>query len=56
MTCPSLTTIGQPIGKMATKAVDMLLKEIELKDQCVTENVRMEPELVIRESTSRCSV
>lgn len=54
MICPSLTTIGQPIETMATKAVDMLLKEIELKDRYVPENIRMEPELVIRESTFAC--
>ncbi len=55
MVSPSLTTIGQPIEKMAVRSVDMLLQEIELKEQYVPETVRMEPELVLRESTAPCS-
>ena len=56
MIYPSLTTIGQPLERMATKAVDFLLKEIELKERYIPENIRLKPELIIRESTARCSL
>ncbi len=50
MIYPPLTTIGQPVPKMAEKAVAMLVKEIESKGGYKAETIVMEPELVIRES------
>ncbi len=51
-TIPALTTIRQPIEKMAEIAVDMLIKMIDR--QPLTENekfVSLEPELIIRDSS-----
>ena len=39
---------------MAEKAVKMIIQEIEMKDSYQVENVKMEPELIIRESTASC--
>ena len=55
MIYPPLTTIGQPLEQMATMSVDILLKEIELKEQYAPENIRMEPQLIIRQSTGKYS-
>ena len=52
---PSLTTIGQPVKKMAEKAVEMLVRQIESKDGYRAGNLVMEPELVVRESTGPCA-
>ena len=54
MVYPPLTTIAQPRKAMAEKAVRMIIQEIEMKDSYQVENVKMEPELIIRESTASC--
>lgn len=54
MVYPPLTTIAQPRKAMAEKAVRMIIQEIEMKDRYQVENVKMEPELIIRESTANC--
>ena len=54
MVYPPLTTIAQPRKAMAEKAVKMIIQEIEMKDSYQVENVKMEPELIIRESTASC--
>jgi len=47
---PSLTTIRQPLQKMGSTAARMLLKK--LSDQPTPELIRVDPELIVRESTS----
>lgn len=48
---PSLTTIRQPLREMGASAATMLLRKIRGED---TESVvRIEPELIVRESTTR---
>ena len=54
MVYPPLTTIAQPIKTMAEKAVEMIIKEVELKDGYQAENIKMEPKLIVRSSTARC--
>jgi len=48
---PSLTTIRQPLQKMGSTAARMLLKK--LADETTPELIRIDPELIIRESTAR---
>ncbi|QQK81170.1 LacI family DNA-binding transcriptional regulator [Salicibibacter cibi] len=49
MTNPALTTIAQPMYKMGTIAVEMLIKRIKGEN---VESIVLDHELVIRESTS----
>ncbi|WP_090396687.1 LacI family DNA-binding transcriptional regulator [Natribacillus halophilus] len=49
MTNPALTTIAQPMYKMGTLAVDMLIKKIQGND---VESIILDHELIMRESTS----
>ncbi len=51
---PSLTTVRQPLRKMGEIAAEILIDRIEGRRDHFT-NVAVEPELVVRESTSRCS-
>jgi LacI family transcriptional regulator len=48
---PSLTTIRQPLQKMGGIAARMLLKK--LADEATPELIRVDPELIVRESTAR---
>ncbi|MEO8735099.1 MAG: substrate-binding domain-containing protein, partial [Edaphobacter sp.] len=50
---PSLTTIRQPLQKMGSTAARMLLKK--LADEVTPELIRVDPELIVRESTSLAS-
>ncbi len=50
---PSLTTIRQPLQQMGSTAARMLLKK--LADETTPEIVRVDPELIIRESTSQAA-
>jgi DNA-binding LacI/PurR family transcriptional regulator len=49
---PMLTTVRQPADKMGKHGVDLLLKWIDGTDRRNT-TIKLEPELIIRESTSR---
>ncbi|WP_053368550.1 LacI family DNA-binding transcriptional regulator [Bacillus sp. FJAT-27245] len=49
---PKLTTIRQDTYEMGRKAVELLINQIELGK---TESVQFQPELIIRDSTSRLS-
>jgi DNA-binding LacI/PurR family transcriptional regulator len=49
-TCPSLTTIKQPIQKMAEKAIELLLKKIE-NPKSHSRKVIFQPEYIFRGST-----
>ncbi|MFN8421006.1 MAG: LacI family DNA-binding transcriptional regulator [Anaerolineae bacterium] len=48
---PRLTTVAQPVNKIAQMATDLLLRQIENPD-AAPETVRLETQLVIRESTA----
>lgn len=48
---PSLTTIRQPLQKMGSTAAQILLKK--LANEATPELIQADPELIIRESTSR---
>jgi LacI family transcriptional regulator len=48
---PSLTTIRQPLQKMGMTAAEMLLKK--LASQTTPDLIRVNPELIVRESTTR---
>jgi DNA-binding LacI/PurR family transcriptional regulator len=50
-TSPMLTTVSQPIKEMGTKAVDLLVKEME-GEQTYKERLLLSPELIIRQSTA----
>jgi LacI family transcriptional regulator len=50
---PSLTTICQPLRRMGQMAAQMLLKRIQNPSEAYPETVVFEPELMVRESTSR---
>jgi DNA-binding LacI/PurR family transcriptional regulator len=50
---PSLTTIRQPLQLMGSTAARMLLKK--LADETTAELIRVDPELIVRESTARAS-
>jgi DNA-binding LacI/PurR family transcriptional regulator len=50
---PSLTTIRQPLQKMGSTAAQMLLKK--LADEITPEIIRVDPELIVRESTARAN-
>jgi len=47
---PSLTTIRQPLETMGATAATMLLKKISREETPAT--VKIEPELIVRESTA----
>ncbi|HKX33153.1 MAG TPA: LacI family DNA-binding transcriptional regulator [Blastocatellia bacterium] len=50
---PALTTIGQPLREMGRQAAEYLLKRIaEGPDAAVPEEVVLEPQLIIRQSTA----
>jgi len=51
-TSPSLTTVRQPLQKMGETAARILLNRIEGREDYVPE-IRIEPELVVRNSTAR---
>ncbi len=51
---PSLTTIRQPLGQMGATAATLLLKK--LRGEHTESLVKIEPELILRESTSRLAV
>lgn len=48
---PALTTISQPLRRMGALAAEMLLKRIAEPDAPVPEELEVEPELIVREST-----
>lgn len=50
---PSLTTVRQPLQEMGSTAARMLLKK--LADETTPELIRVDPELIVRESTARAS-
>ena len=51
---PSLTTIRQPLGQMGATAASLLLKKI--RGEHTESLVKIEPELILRESTARLPV
>ena len=50
---PSLTTIRQPLQQMGSEAASLLLKK--LAHEKMSDVVKMDPELIIRESTAQAS-
>ncbi|MFS0562977.1 LacI family DNA-binding transcriptional regulator [Terribacillus sp. 179-K 1B1 HS] len=52
-TVPSLTTVAQPIKEMGSKVVDLILETIKKQVQ-PKERILYNPELIIRETTSKC--
>jgi DNA-binding LacI/PurR family transcriptional regulator len=50
---PRLTTVRQPLRRMGEIAVQTLLKRIQTPTEAYPESIIFEPELVVRESTSR---
>jgi DNA-binding LacI/PurR family transcriptional regulator len=48
---PSLTTVKQPLRQMGLKAAQVLLDRIASPEQEWPEEIMMEPELIVREST-----
>jgi len=52
-TNPTLTTMRQPLEKMGSLAVDLLLQRIRSEDHYKAKHVRLQPELIIRDSTGR---
>jgi LacI family transcriptional regulator len=48
---PSLTTIRQPLQEMGSTAASMLLRK--LADETTPDLIRIDPALIVRESTSR---
>ena len=51
VTNPMLTTIAQPMEQMVKLAFDLLIRDPEQEDT-IKQRIVMQPELVIRESTS----
>jgi LacI family transcriptional regulator len=51
---PPLTTVWMPLGEMAERSVEMLLRLIDRRP-VRSETVATPPRLVLRESTARCS-
>ena len=49
---PSLTTIRQPLHRMGELAVQLLLEKLRPSDQKSPAQIAVQPELIIRESTS----
>lgn len=49
--CPALTTVKQPIEGMGQLAVELLLKRIRNQGSTQAQYIKLEPELIIREST-----
>ena len=48
---PTLTTICQPLPRMGALAAEVLLKRIAAPDAACPEELEVEPELIVREST-----
>lgn len=46
-TVPGLTTIAQPIGKMANKTVDLLVEQI-IENKRIKKRILFDPELIVR--------
>lgn len=53
---PSLTTIRQPLYKMGEIAVDLLVAQLEKKQQPPQNEIAIQPEIVVRESTGPVSL
>ena len=51
-TTPTLTTMRQPLEKMGTLAVELLLQRIRSEDHYESRHVELQPELIIRASTN----
>ena len=49
---PALTTVSQPLPRMGALAAEMLLKRIATPDAPCPEELDVDPELIVRESTS----
>jgi LacI family transcriptional regulator len=49
---PSLTTVRQPLNRMGEVAAQSLLERIEGRKDC-SQEIAIEPELVVRESTGK---
>jgi DNA-binding LacI/PurR family transcriptional regulator len=50
-TCPALTTVRQPIGEMASRAVSLLMRFVEGEPVQEAENqVIVQPKLIVRQS------
>ena len=49
---PSLTTIRQPLHRMGELAVQLLLKKLRPSDEKIPPQIAVQPELIVRESTS----
>ncbi len=49
---PGLTTIRQPLRTMATLAVEHILSRIRSKADSISEEIQVEPELIVRNSTA----
>jgi DNA-binding LacI/PurR family transcriptional regulator len=52
-TCPSLTTIAQPVGDIGTQAVQMLFERIDRKTKAAPRKKVLSSKLVIRESAGK---
>ncbi|REK75638.1 LacI family DNA-binding transcriptional regulator [Paenibacillus paeoniae] len=53
---PWLTTVRQPVEWIGAQAIELLLKQIEHKEDIhdgVAEHIKLQPELIVRESTKR---
>jgi DNA-binding LacI/PurR family transcriptional regulator len=49
---PRLTTVRQPLHKMGLAAAQMLIQRIQSPDESYPQEIRFEPELIVRESTT----
>ncbi|HBE77032.1 MAG TPA: hypothetical protein DDW65_04520, partial [Firmicutes bacterium] len=47
----SLTTISPPVLEMSRMGVDLLIEKIENKENRVVHNIKLNPDLIIRETT-----
>ena len=50
--CPALTTVSQPVAKMAGKAMELMMQLILDPDQAPEQRlIRLAPRLVVRQSS-----
>lgn len=52
---PSLTTVRQPLPEMGETAAKTLLKRIQNGEESYPEAIALEPEFIVRESSTSCA-
>jgi len=50
---PPLTAVAQPIKEIGSKAVEILMKEISSNEHIDFQHIKLQPTLIVRESTKR---